>query len=300
MAVFKRVVFGLGIAVALFALASLASIWWFGAWRILFPSHAHETQAPTITADFGQDEALRVLVFSKTNSFRHHQGIAGARQRFDAIATQRDWAVYHSENSALFDAQHLARFDVVVFSNATGDVLSQDQELAFQRWLEAGGGWVGLHSAGDGSHQAWEWYQDTLIGSVFTAHIMGPQIQEARVVVEEVGHPATDGLPGTFQHSEEWYSWEASARKHGFDVLLTVDESSYSPFVKLLGQEADLRMTDHPVVWSRCVGAGRALYSAMGHLGVAYDNPPYALLLANAIEWAGGAGDTACRPRNAS
>jgi type 1 glutamine amidotransferase len=293
----KKIAIGLAGSVALLVIVSLAVISWFGAWGIVFPSHAYETEAPRIAADFGRDQKLRALVFSKTNSFRHHDGIAGARRRFDALAAERDWAVFYSENSALFDADHLARFDVVIFSNTTGDALSDAQDLAFAKWLEEGGGWVGIHSAGDDSHWEWTWYQETLIGSPFTAHIMGPQTQEARVVVENRDHPVTRGLPAEFQHSEEWYSWEASARKHGFDVLLSVDESSYEPFVRLLWSETDLRMQDHPIVWTRCVGRGRALYSAMGHWGEAYDNPPYATLLGNAVEWvAGGPGSgTACR-----
>jgi type 1 glutamine amidotransferase len=277
--------------------ASFTFIWWIGAWNIVFPKHSYESTPPEIDADFGETSRLRVLSFTKTNSFRHNDGIAGLRILFDRLTEKRDWAVFHSENSALFDAEHLARFDVVVFANASGDTLSDDQDLAFQSWLEAGGGWVGIHAAGDGSHQEWAWYQDNLIGGVFTAHIMGPQTQEARVVIEDANHPVTKGLPAEFMHSEEWYSWDSSARTHGFDVLLTVDESSYQPFVRGMGPERDLRMKDHPIVWWRCIGSGRAVYSAMGHWGEAYATPNYARLLQNAVEWAGEDSASECGVR---
>lgn len=288
---------GLVATVIAFVVASLVAIWWLGAWRILFPSHEYETTPPEIAADFGSDHRLRVLLFTKTNQFRHHDGIEGAQKLFDTLAEKRQWAVFPSENSALFDAEHLARFDVVVFANASGDTLSGEQDLAFRRWLEAGGGWVGIHAAGDGSHVEWTWYQETLIGGVFTAHIMGPQTQEARVVIEARDHPVTQGLPAEFEHAEEWYSWDASARTRGFDVLLTVDESTYDPFVRNFGPERDLRMGDHPIVWSRCVGLGRALYSAMGHWGAAYEDPNYARLLENAVEWAGDSFASDCGSR---
>jgi type 1 glutamine amidotransferase len=293
----QKIALGLFGLVGVLLVASAIFIWWIGAWNLVVPKHSYETQPPEIAADFGLDARLRVLAFTKTNSFRHNDGIEGARALFDELAQKNDWALLHSENSALFDAEHLARFDVVVFANASGDMLSDAQDLAFQSWLEAGGAWIGIHAAGDGSHDEWAWYQETLIGGHFTAHIMGPQTQEARVIVEATDHPVTRGLPADFVHAEEWYSWDSSARKHGFDVLLTVDESSYEPFVRGMGAERDLRMKDHPIVWTRCVGKGRALYSAMGHWAAAYENPHYARLLENAIEWVGDESSGECGGR---
>ena len=118
-----------------------------------------------------------------------------------------------------------------------------------------------------------------------------------RVVVEDRAHPVTQGLPAEFEHEEEWYSWVASPRTLGFHVLLTVDESSYEPSIRIFGSETDLRMGDHPVAWWRCVGSGRALYATMGHWARAYENPPYAQLLENAIAWAGDR--AACAPGTA-
>jgi hypothetical protein len=275
------------IALALLVALGLAMIHRSGAWFLVFPSEHHDTTPPEIPADFGQGKALRVLVFSKTNSFRHDDGIAGARRALDAIAERNGLALFHSENSALFDASALAHFDVVVFSNASGNMLSDEQDRAFERWLEAGGGWIGLHAAGDLSHADWTWYKEELIGGNFIGHILGPQTQRARVVVEDRAHPVTRGLPAEFEHEEEWYSWDQSARALGFEVLLSVDESSYDPTIRFLGSETDIRMGDHPIVWWRCVGRGRALYSTMGHWGEAYENPAYVKLLENALAWAG-------------
>ena len=131
----------------------------------------------------------------------------------------------------------------------------------------------------------------------YLGHILGPQTQEARVVVEAISHPITRGLPTEFQHEEEWYSWGRGAREAGFDVLLTVDESSYSPWIKAFGNEVDIRMTDHPIVWSRCVGRGRAVYSAMGHWGDAYAQDYTQRLLENAVVWASGVEGEPCGER---
>ncbi len=177
---------------------------------------------------------------------------------------------------------------MVVFANASGNHASDEQDRAFQGWLEAGGGWLGIHAAGDDSHSAWTWYEETLKSGTYIGHILGPQTQEARVVVEARNHPVTRGLPPEFRHEEEWYSWDRGAREAGFDVLLTVDESTYSPRIVGMGPEKDIAMGDHPIVWARCVVQGAAVYSAMGHWGAAYTQPYTQTLLANAVEWLGG------------
>ena len=76
-------------------------------------------------------------------------------------------------------------------------------------------------------------------------------------------------------------------------VLASVDESTYVPVLDFLWMNKDLRMGDHPILWSHCVGRGRAFYSALGHQAQAYALPEYAGVLEGAIAWAAGLeGDT--------
>lgn len=286
----KIVKFLLSVIVFLF-LAVAALAWFTGAWRVFFPSTEHDTEAPWIPAGL---TSPAVLVFSKTNSFRHVDGIEGGNRALEKIAQNNGWGLFASENGAVFNEQDLKRFDTVVFLNASGDMLSDDQERAFQSWLEAGGGWIGIHAAGDGSHSAWTWYGENLIGADFTAHILGPQYQRAKVIVESPEHPVASGLPNTWSHSEEWYSWEKSPRERGFNIVAIVDEGSYTPVQKILGRERDLRMGDHPVVWTNCVGQGRAVYSALGHKAEAFEEPEHQQLLKNALSWTMGLADENC------
>jgi len=270
------------VLVLLLAALSLFAIWRVGAWHLVFPSRAHDTVAPSLPTDLAEPA---LLVFSKTNSFRHAEGIDGGARALRDIARERGWGYFHTENGAVFNPGDLARFRAVVFLNASGDMLSTTQEQAFQAWLEAGGGWLGLHAAGDSSHSEWRWYRDNLIGADFTAHTMGPQFQVATVVLESQGHPAHAGLPDIWEHEEEWYSWEHSPRAEGFLVLATVDEGSYTPVQKMWNRERDLRMGDHPVIWANCVGAGRSLYAAMGHRAEAFEQPEVRQLLASSLAW---------------
>jgi type 1 glutamine amidotransferase len=73
-------------------------------------------------------------------------------------------------------------------------------------------------------------------------------------------------------------------------VLLSVDESSYALEMGWVGLFLGnrLEMGDHPVVWSHCPGAGRALYSALGHQAESYQAPEHRALLEGAVAWAAG------------
>jgi type 1 glutamine amidotransferase len=171
----------------------------------------------------------------------------------------------------------------VVFNNTSGDVFSTAQQAAFKAFIENGGGYLGLHAAGDNSHAAWGWYIEDVIGALFTQHTMDPQFQEAAVTVEDKDHAATQGLPASWRRTEEWYSFDKSPRTSGARVLIAVDEKTYKP-VGMFGK--DLRMGDHPAVWSRCMGKGRVLYTIFGHRAEAFAEPETKTLLTNATGWA--------------
>ncbi|MFP6663474.1 MAG: ThuA domain-containing protein [Deltaproteobacteria bacterium] len=291
MKIFKRILLGLGAVAVLLVLSALIFLRMSGAWNVIFPSDTHETVAPELPVGLAEPA---VLLFTKTNSFRHVGAIKAGVSLWEKLAEEQGFAVFHTENGAILNPDDLARFDVVIFHNATGDMFDEAQQAAFQGFLEAGGGWIGVHAAGDSSHGGWRWYIDSMIGGLFTAHTMGPQFQEARLVVEDAEHPATRNLPAAWQHVEEWYSWDANPRDSGFQVLVTVDESTYEPVQRMAGMERDLRMGDHPVVWTACVGSGRTFYSALGHAEEAYETEEMHTMLGGALAWASGQEGKGC------
>ncbi len=254
--------------------------------RVWFPSHAHETTPPELPADLAPPA---VLLFTKTNGFRHTEAIPAGVALFEEIAKRRGWSVFHTENGAVFNAEQLARFQATVWHQVSGDVLSEEQRAAFQRWLEAGRGFVGVHGAGGDGEYDWQWYVRDLIGAQFIGHTMGPQFQTATWRVEDRAHPATAALPESWQHEEEIYSFAESVRgKDGFRVLVNVDESTYSPRLKLLWMDKDIAMKDgdHPMVWEHCVGRGRVFYSALGHQAKSYAEAEVKGMLEGAVAWA--------------
>lgn len=242
--------------------------------------HVHETTPPVIPADLPRPA---ILVFSKTNAFRHEESIPPGNAFFADLAKQKGWGYFQTENGAAFSPEVLAKFDAVVFNNVSGDVFSPAQQAAFKAFIENGGGYVGIHAAGDNSHKDWGWYINDVIGALFIQHTMAPQFQNATVNVEDKAHSATQGLPASWQRVEEWYSFDKSPRTTGANVLITVDEKTYKP-VGMFGK--DLSMGDHPMVWTRCIGKGRVLYSAFGHRAESWSEPENRMLMANSVGWA--------------
>jgi type 1 glutamine amidotransferase len=257
---------------------------WIGpqAYSALHPSREHDKVVPAVPASFPNPA---VLVFSKTNGFRHDEAIAAAGPMFRELAARQGWSVYQTENGAVFSSDILSRFKVVVFSNASGDMLASDQRAALQRWIEAGGGFVGIHAAGDDSHKDWVWYYSQVIGSKFVGHSLWPHLAMATIRVEAADHPVMAGLPAVWNREDEWYSFDKSVRgKQGFRVLATLDEATYER-----GGPGSAKLSmgkDHPIVWSHCQAKGRVIYSALGHTGESYAEAPFRTLVTNAVTWA--------------
>jgi uncharacterized protein len=266
-------------------------------YRVLIGINRYET-VPPVLADRLRETAI--LIFSKTNGFRDEEAIKAATGALIGICQRRGWSAVVTENAAIFNPPQLARFKAVVWNNTSGDVLTADQRAAFKAYMERGGGFVGIHGAGGDPKYRWDWYVDTLIGAQFIGHPFSPQFQDATVHIEDGANPATRGLGDTWVHRDEWYSFATNPRDKGMHVLATVDENTYSPMMSLLFFHKDLRMGDHPIVWTHCIGTGRAIYSAIGHAASTYSEPKHIQMLDGAIEWAAGLSGMPCDHASAS
>lgn len=214
----------------------------------------------------------QVLVFSRTLGFRHtsiERGIATLGE----LGRARGFAVTSSEDPARFEDTSLDSFAAVVFLCTSGDVLGDAEQRAFQRFIQRGGGFVGVHSASDTEYD-WPWYGE-LVGAYFRAH---PAIQPAALVVEDETHPSTSSVPERWMRTDEWYAFQSNPRPR-VSVLLSLDESSYAPGDATMG-------SDHPVAWFHEFDGGRAFYTALGHTEESYDEPEFRAHLSGAVEWA--------------
>ncbi|MEO7656642.1 MAG: ThuA domain-containing protein [Sphingomicrobium sp.] len=237
----------------------------------------------------------RVLLFEKINGFRDGPSVDAAHAALIAMAERNHWGIVTTEKGSVFTPAILRKFDVVIWNNVSGDVLTLGQRRAFRTYMENGGGFVGVHgSAGDPVY-FWDWYVDTLLGARFAGHPMDPQFQTARVRLDDTAHPAARGLPAEWDMNDEWYSFKNNPRASGSTIIATLDESTYKP-VGRAGQK--LQMGDHPIAWSRCIGTGqhkgRMFYSAIGHRPERYADAVYVQMLQQAVVWAANRASREC------
>ncbi|HEX7820584.1 MAG TPA: ThuA domain-containing protein [Sphingobium sp.] len=248
----------------------------------------YDNDRPDFTLPAGRP---RILLFEKMTGFRDGPSVEAAHAAFVAMAQREGWAMVATDKGGAMTPSILSRFDAVIWNNVSGDVLTLSQRKAFQDYLNRGGGFIGIHGSAGDPVSFWDWYVDTLIGARFAGHPLAKQFQDARIVVEGKNNPVAQGLPAEWVMNDEWYSFRNNPRSSGSTIIATLDEASYAPVG--MGTQ-NLRMGDHPIVWTRCVGRGRIFYSAIGHRPETYSDPRYVTLLENAVGWVAGARGQGC------
>lgn len=213
---------------------------------------------------------MKVLVYTYTTEYRHASipsGIAAFRE----LGEQHGFTVTATENPALI--RDLDRFGTVIFLSTSGDVLDPAGREALLGYVEAGGGFLGVHSAAC-TEYGWPHYGD-LLGARFAGH---PDFQRAEIDVRSRSHPAMAHLPERWVRDDEWYDFRSAPRPE-VTILASVDERTY---------DGGGMGADHPVVWCREVGAGRSFYTALGHAAEAYADPDFRAHLLGALTWTSG------------
>jgi uncharacterized protein len=243
---------------------------------------SYETEVPEI--DFPSDQRA-VLLFSKATGFRHGESIDAGKRVFEDLATKNNWFLYNTEEGGVFNAEQLSKFDAVIFNNSTGRLLNRDQETVLQEFVENGGSLIGIHGAGDDSHH-WDWYEQNLVGLLFSHHSLNPQFQEAEIVLNAVPDSSmSQNLPMTWTHVDEWYVFFENPRDKGFNIVYSIDGEKINPDGNMLWmRDKNFGMgKDHPVAWYRTTGKGRTFYTSIGHDATAWKQEAFVRMLENAV-----------------
>ena len=184
-----------------------------------------------------------------------------------AFAATSDWDALNEAN--------LRDVRVVIWLNDMPRTAAQ--RLAFERYMESGGGWLGFHISGFGSN-AWPWFTAFMGGGRFSASNW-PALP-ARVNADDPTHPILKGLPATFVAPiNEWYSWTPSPRANpDVKVLLTLDASNFP-----LGVKNTLNGGDIPVAWINT--RYRMVYVNYGHGDQIYSTPQLPTMTDNSLRW---------------
>ena len=160
------------------------------------------------------------LFLPKQQGFTHGS-IGAGKLAIEELGMANGFGVDYSVNSADINPTNLAQYAAVIFLNTTGDILNDTQQTAFEQYIRAGNGFVGIHSATD-TEYGWAWYAG-LIGTHFQNH---PSIQNADIEIVDGTHASTTHLSGTWNRTDEWYNFQN--QPVGVNILLKIDESTYS------------------------------------------------------------------------
>ena len=221
---------------------------------------------------FLQAHDLTVLIFSKTEGYRHASIPAGI-SAIEQLGDENHFTVNTTEDASDFTFNNLSNYDAVIFLSTTGNVLNASQQSAFEQYIQSGGGFVGIHAASD-TEYSWSWYGQ-LVGAYFDSH---PQIQEATIEMADNVHPSTNFLPDRWTRTDEWYNFGSNPRGD-VHVLATLDEESY---------DGGNMGYDHPISWMHTFDGGRAWYTGAGHTTASFSEDNFLNHLLGGIQWAAG------------
>jgi len=214
----------------------------------------------------------RILVFSKTSGYRH-ESIGSGKTALLQWGIQNKCRVDTTENAEMFSEDSLKKYSAVVFLSTTGDVLNQFQQNEFMRYIQAGGGFVGIHAAADTEYEWW-WY-GKLLGAWFKSH---PHQQKVNVLRQ----PVKEGwinlkAPEPWERFDELYNYKKI--DPDINVLFKLDESSYK------GGENN---GDHPIIWYHDFDGGRSFYTGFGHTNESYSDSVFMNQLSDGLNYAIG------------
>ncbi|MEO5682455.1 MAG: ThuA domain-containing protein [Chitinophagaceae bacterium] len=220
----------------------------------------------------------RILVFSKTAGY-HHESIAEGNLAIQKLGGLHNFEMDTTTDAGVFNEDSLKHYAAIVFLSTTGDVLNSIQEAAFERYIQAGGGYMGIHAASDCEYD-WGWY-GRLAGGYFLSHPgindTFPNIQEGVFTVVDSSNGATKHLPKQWKRTDEFYSFKKLSKE--VKVLLTIDEKTYHG-----GANADY----HPMAWYHDYDGGRAFYTNLGHTKESFADELYLNHILGGIEYAIG------------
>ncbi len=200
-----------------------------------------------------------LVVFSKTSAYRH-DSIPNGIVALQKIGDELGYTVIPTETSSdIIDLE----YDVMVFLSPSRDVLNEDEQEHLRNFVEAGGGFVGIHSATNCEYE-FDWYIDTLVGAKFDFH---RAIKPLDVQIVTKDHISTSHLHNPWTRTDEWYSFDRTP-EHVTVLLAIEDDDGW-----------------RPNAWCKDVEKGRSFYTGGGHTKESYSDPDFVQHIKGGIAW---------------
>jgi type 1 glutamine amidotransferase len=226
---------------------------------------------------------FRVLVYTKNGKGYVHANIPSAVSCIQKIGQQYGFKVDTSGNPAVMTEEILKQYELLIFPSTNNDVFDTDaQRLAFRHYMEAGGGFVGIHSV-LGTERNWKWFK-MMLGGTFAWH---PKFQKLTIKMIDTKHPSMQGLPKEWSKDDECYF--AKELYPGPKVLMatditaidTTDNGQKNNLKKFAGGYAEL----YPAVWAYDFDGGYSWCTMLGHDQKDYSEPVFVQHILQGIKY---------------
>ncbi len=230
------------------------------------------------TQTFAQAQ-FKVLLITETAGW-HHESIDHGIVAINGLAAKHNFQVVRQQKARKINDDALKGFDAVIFLSTTSDIFDDEEQAAFERYIQSGKGYVGIHAASDTEYD-WPWYTQ-LVGRMFRIH---PTQQTARINAIDHNFPGMEHFPETLLFTDEWYDFNEE-KVDNLNYLITIDEKTYDPKVDWGRAKSDGMGDFHPLAWYHEFDGGRSFYTALGHIPAVYSDDYFLAHLYGGIYWA--------------
>jgi type 1 glutamine amidotransferase len=214
---------------------------------------------------------MKILVLYGAGDGGHSPMVLAGKPVLEKMGATSNFTIEFSGDKAVLADANLAKYDLFMMINQYPFELNAAQRAALQKWVEAGKGWIGIHSTGCAQGD-WPWYSKLLGDITWVGHA---NLRSGTLLFEDRTHPVTRNMPASITLTEEWYQFSKSPR----------------PNVRVLAKAGNTGNAsydnggDHPMVW--CSAAyPKAVYISPGHDASDWKNADYVTLVHDAIAWA--------------
>jgi type 1 glutamine amidotransferase len=213
---------------------------------------------------------VKVLVYTKNGKGYVHENIESSVKAIQKLAQEKGFSVVSGNDPAVFTDDNLKQYTFLLFTNTNNDVFDTDeQRLAFRKYIQSGGGFVGLHSA-VGTERNWTWFK-MMLGGSFAWH---PKFQPLTLQVIDRSHPTAKGLPPIWKKDDECYFMKEMYP--GINVVLAHDLTQLRK-----DEEEKIKLNAgsfaryYPAAWHQQFDGGTIWITTLGHNKDDYEDPTY-------------------------
>jgi uncharacterized protein len=221
----------------------------------------------------------RILIFTKNGKGYVHENIPASIAAIQRLGREYNFITDTTTNSAFFNDDTLKKYDAIIFSNTNNDVFdTEQQKVSFMRYIQAGGGFMGIHSA-SGTERNWKWFK-LMLGATFLRH---PPFQAFSVYVLDKKHPASKNIAAKWETNDECYFFKEF--NPAINILLVSDISGIKESSDGKNSTPDVFGNRYPAAWCQQFDGGKIWYTALGHSKSDYSEPTYLAHIIEGLKW---------------